>query len=59
MKRLVIAAALVSVAAISAPGYAADQPVIPVIVKDTTSAYWQIVFAGARQAGKGPRRQGA
>ena len=25
---------------------------IPVIVKDTTSFYWQIVLAGARQAGK-------
>ena len=27
-------------------------PTIPIIVKDTTSSYWQIVFAGARQAGK-------
>jgi ribose transport system substrate-binding protein len=26
--------------------------VIPVIVKDTTSFYWQVVLAGARQAGK-------
>jgi ribose transport system substrate-binding protein len=25
---------------------------IPIIVKDTTSFYWQIVFAGARKAGK-------
>jgi ribose transport system substrate-binding protein len=32
---------------------AADaQPSIPIIVKDTTSFYWQIVFAGARKAGK-------
>src|ERR1700731_5180135 len=32
---------------------AADQkPVIPVIVKDTTSPSWQTVFAGARKAGK-------
>lgn len=30
----------------------AAEPVIPVIVKDTTSFYWQIVLAGARQAGK-------
>ena len=53
MKRLVIAAvAMVSAAALTAPGYAADKPTIPVIVKDTTSPYWQIVFAGARQAGK-------
>jgi ribose transport system substrate-binding protein len=25
---------------------------IPIIVKDTTSFYWQVVFAGARKAGK-------
>jgi ribose transport system substrate-binding protein len=32
---------------------AADQkPTIPIIVKDTTSPYWQIVLAGARKAGK-------
>src|SRR6202040_2815937 len=32
---------------------AADQnPFIPVIGKDTTSSYWQTVFAGARKAGK-------
>jgi ribose transport system substrate-binding protein len=30
----------------------AAEVTIPVIVKDTTSAYWQIVLAGARQAGK-------
>ena len=31
----------------------ADQkPSIPVIVKDTTSSYWQTVFAGARKAAK-------
>ena len=34
-----------------APAHAADVT-IPVIVKDTTSFYWQIVLAGARQAGK-------
>lgn len=31
---------------------AADKPTIPVIVKDTTSSFWQIVLAGARKAGK-------
>src|ERR1700757_3976231 len=32
---------------------AADQKsTIPIIVKDTTSNFWQIVFAGARKAGK-------
>ena len=30
--------------------FAADT-VIPIIVKDTTSFYWQIVLAGARKAG--------
>ena len=30
----------------------AQKPTIPVIVKDTTSNYWQIVFAGARKAAK-------
>jgi ribose transport system substrate-binding protein len=32
------------------PG-ARSKPTIPIIVKDTTSFYWQIVLAGARQAG--------
>jgi ribose transport system substrate-binding protein len=32
------------------PAQAADT--IPIIVKDTTSFYWQIVLAGARKAGK-------
>jgi ribose transport system substrate-binding protein len=36
---------------VGAPAWAAD-PSIPVIVKDTTSNYWQIVLAGARKAGK-------
>ncbi|TIS50758.1 MAG: ABC transporter substrate-binding protein, partial [Mesorhizobium sp.] len=35
----------------SAPASAADAT-IPIIVKDTTSFYWQIVLAGARKAGK-------
>ena len=53
MKTMLIAAAVAMAAALSAPAYAvADQPVIPVIVKDTTSGYWQIVFAGARKAGQ-------
>src|SRR5215471_19134062 len=51
MKKLLLVAAVAMVAALSAPAYAADVT-IPVIVKDTTSAYWQIVFAGARQAAK-------
>jgi ribose transport system substrate-binding protein len=37
----------------AAPVSAADaKPTIPIIVKDTTSFFWQIVLAGARKAGK-------
>jgi ribose transport system substrate-binding protein len=55
MIKYLTTAAVASLAAVlMAPNYApaADQPTIPIIVKDTTSAFWQIVFAGARQAGK-------
>lgn len=51
MKSLLAAVLLTSVAALSVPASAADTTV-PVIVKDTTSNYWQIVLAGARKAGK-------
>ena len=51
MKKLFFGALMLSVAAWSAPVRAADTT-IPIIVKDTTSNYWQIVLAGARQAGK-------
>jgi ribose transport system substrate-binding protein len=51
MKKIFAAAALASMTALTAPAYAAE-PTIPVIVKDTTSFYWQIVLAGARKAGK-------
>ena len=47
---LVGAVALASLVA-AAPASAAEVA-IPIIVKDTTSNYWQIVFAGARKAGK-------
>ncbi len=52
MKKYLLATALLSLAAFSAPSYAADTVTIPIIVKDTTSPYWQIVLAGARKAGK-------
>jgi ribose transport system substrate-binding protein len=52
MRTMLIAAAVAMAAALSAPTYAADQPTIPIIVKDTTSNYWQIVLAGARKAGQ-------
>ena len=55
MKNLLLAGVLASVgllgAAVTAPAQA-QAPTIPIIVKDTTSFYWQIVLAGARQAGK-------
>src|SRR5258705_6889612 len=31
---------------------AGEKPTIPIIVKDTTSAFWQIVLAGARKSGQ-------
>jgi ribose transport system substrate-binding protein len=53
MKKFLVASAIAMAAALGAPSFAAaDEPTIPVIVKDTTSGYWQIVFAGARQAAK-------
>jgi ribose transport system substrate-binding protein len=45
------AAAALCFAGVSSSAISADVT-IPVIVKDTTSFYWQIVLAGARQAGK-------
>src|SRR3982750_2870653 len=47
LSAVALAAGMISVAPVSA----ADVT-IPIIVKDTTSFYWQIVLAGARQAGK-------
>jgi ribose transport system substrate-binding protein len=44
-------AAAISVVSLAPSALAADKPTIPVIVKDTTSFYWQIVLAGARKAG--------
>jgi len=35
----------------AAPPASAAEPTIPIIVKDTTSNFWQIVLAGARKAG--------
>jgi ribose transport system substrate-binding protein len=52
MKKLVTGALVAAVMGLSGTSFAADKPTIPIIVKDTTSFYWQIVLAGARQAGK-------
>jgi ribose transport system substrate-binding protein len=46
---LLAATLLTGLAGWRAPAHAQT---IPVIVKDTTSQYWQIVLAGAREAGK-------
>ena len=51
MKKTLIAAVLGLSTALAVPASAAD-PTIPIIVKDTTSFYWQIVLAGARKAGQ-------
>jgi ribose transport system substrate-binding protein len=52
MKRFVAAAGIVASLAFGAPAMAQTKPTIPVIVKDTTSIYWQTVLAGARKAGQ-------
>src|SRR5271155_5879024 len=52
MKKLLLATSVAVAVALAAPTSYAAKPTIPVIVKDTTSNYWQIVLAGARKAGK-------
>jgi ribose transport system substrate-binding protein len=52
MKKLLLATAVAIAAGFAAPTSYAAEPTIPIIVKDTTSNYWQIVLAGARKAGK-------
>ncbi|NRP21775.1 Ribose import binding protein RbsB [Ensifer adhaerens] len=52
-RRSIVLAALAStILALPVSQAAAEDVTIPVIVKDTTSYYWQIVLAGARKAGK-------
>ncbi len=53
MKQILLAGFVAAAALFGAgSGARAQTPTIPIIVKDTTSFYWQIVLAGARQAGK-------
>ena len=52
MKRFVVAAGIVTGLTFGAPAMAQTKPTIPVIVKATTSIYWQTVLAGARKAGQ-------
>src|SRR5580693_10059444 len=53
-RRILIAlfSAISTVAMVQTASAADAKPTIPIIVKDTTSNYWQIVLAGARKAGK-------
>src|SRR5579862_547151 len=52
MRKLAFVAALGAVLAGWQAPALAQKPTIPIIVKDTTSFYWQIVLAGARKAGQ-------
>src|SRR6202140_4769946 len=55
MTRFAVAAGIVAglaFAAPAAPATAQTKPTIAIIVKDTTSIYWQTVLAGARKAGQ-------
>jgi ribose transport system substrate-binding protein len=52
MKTLVVAAGIVAGLAFGAPALAQTKPTVAIIVKDTTSPYWQTVLAGARKAGQ-------
>ena len=52
MKKYMVAAGILAGFAFGAPAMAQTKPTIAVIVKDTTSPYWQTVLAGARKAGQ-------
>jgi ribose transport system substrate-binding protein len=54
MKKLLLAGIVASAAllGLASGPVCAQEPTIPIIVKDTTSFYWQIVLAGARKAGQ-------
>jgi ribose transport system substrate-binding protein len=52
MKTLVVAAGIVASLAFGACAMAQTKQTVAIIVKDTTSPYWQAVLAGARKAGQ-------
>jgi ribose transport system substrate-binding protein len=52
MKKYLLATSIVAGLGFLAPAMAQTKPTISVIVKDTTSVYWQAVVAGARKAGQ-------
>ena len=55
-KAILLAGAAMFAVAAAAPARAADS--VAVIVKATTSEYWQWVFKGARGGRQGPWREG-
>ena len=50
MKKLMVGVGIIASIAFGVPAFAQTKPTIPIIVKDTTSPYWQAVLAGARKA---------
>ena len=52
MKKYLLATSILAGFAFVAPAMTQTKPTISVIVKDTTSIYWQAVLAGARKAGQ-------
>ena len=51
MRNYIISAGLIAGFVLASPVVAQTNPTIAVIVKDTTSTYWQTVLAGAHKAG--------
>jgi ribose transport system substrate-binding protein len=52
MNKFTAAVTIVAVLFAGGPAMAKSMPTIPIIVKDITSPYWQVVLAGARKAGQ-------
>ncbi|SDR47885.1 monosaccharide ABC transporter substrate-binding protein, CUT2 family [Rhizobiales bacterium GAS191] len=52
MKTIMAVAGIVAGLAFGAPAMAQMKPTVAIIVKDTTSPFWQTVLAGARKAGQ-------
>ncbi|HEV3158520.1 MAG TPA: substrate-binding domain-containing protein [Xanthobacteraceae bacterium] len=52
MKKYLLATSILAGLGFVAPAMTQTKPTISVIVKDTTSVYWQTVLAGARKAGQ-------
>jgi len=52
VKQLLLAGVVATATLFGLAPARAQAPTIPIIVKDTTSFYWQIVLAGARKAGQ-------